>query len=142
MAWIDFLRPGAMLLAGGFDMFDRNNRRRQMDRDMRRRQALEEAHYNARLGQGGGSGGGGRNTGAAMNALREQNALAMAMLQPYVDQANKTLPIMSEAYHGGLQGMTPVIGNVLSQDFINPLTQVRNPTPPPLPEFLAGGRRE
>jgi hypothetical protein len=130
-----------MLLAGGYDIYDRNNRRSQMERDHRRRQALEEAHYNQRVASMGGRGGGGRNTGAAMNVMREQNALAMAMLQPYIDQAQKTMPIMAEGYHQGLEGMMPVMNNVLSQDFINPLTQFKRPAPMELPEFLAGGKK-
>jgi hypothetical protein len=142
MSWTSFIQPAAMLMAGGYDVYDRNNRRRQMERDHKRRQALEEAHYNQRvaaMGQGGG--GGSRNTGAAMGALREQNAMAMAMLQPFIDQAQKTMPIMAEGYHQGLEGMMPVMGNILNQDFVNPLTQFKRPAPMELPEFLSGGKR-
>lgn len=142
MSWTNFLLPAAMTIAGGFDVWDRSQRRSQMNRDARARQAIEMAHFQAMQNRGSGGGGSRGNIGAASRVLEENYAKALAMLQPFSDQAKETLPIISQAFHQGVEGFTPLMGQVLSPEFTNRL--INRPQPPQieLPKFLVGGNRD
>lgn len=141
MAWTDFILPAAMGVAGYFDYKDRNDRRSQMNDSYNAQIAAAEAQAAMAARTGGGSGGGGKNTAAMSKVLNEYYAKSNALLQPYIDSANQTLPGMTKAFNVGVEGMTPLAQQVLSPEYLNSMLTY---TPPPqmdLPEYMVGGKK-
>ena len=136
--WGELLNVG--MQAGGAYLNYQNQQKKQdeLERQYAAYQAAKAFQAQQSSGGGGGysrGGGGGANRAATSAAYDKYNA----MLKPYIDEANRALPMMSEMYGKGVKGFGGFTDQVLSPEHIQKVLTMDGPQEMKLPDYLMGG---